>query len=38
MNYLHYEELKRKWVAKHPNATSQEYHIAMIAIAWKLGI
>lgn len=38
MSYDLYEFLKREWIAKHPNATHEEYQRAMREIAKKAGI
>lgn len=33
-----YEDLKRKWVAEHPEATSEQYEAAIREIAQRLEI
>lgn len=38
MSYHQYEILKAEWIAKHPDATPQEYQKAMTAIARKCGV
>lgn len=35
MSYFLYEQLKAEWIAKHPNATQQQYEKAMRLIAKK---
>jgi len=37
-NFERYEQLKREWVASHPEATPEEYEQAMFALAEKEGI
>jgi hypothetical protein len=38
MSYQQYEQLKREWIEKHPNATPAQYQKAMQVIARKCGI
>jgi hypothetical protein len=38
MSWGLYEILKQEWINKHPNATSEQYQKAMIAIAKKCGV
>lgn len=38
MSYTTYELMKQEWIAKHPNASHQEYQKAMQIIAKKAGI
>ena len=37
-NYQKYEQLKKEWVAGNPNATNEEYQVAMRRIAEKCGV
>jgi len=36
--YVKYEQLKKEWIAANPNATNQEYQVAMRRIAQKCGV
>lgn len=38
MSYSAYEQMKRAWIAAHPDATPAEYEQAMREIARKAGV
>lgn len=38
MSYTTYELMKQEWIAKHPNATHEQYQQAMREIAKRLGV
>jgi len=38
VSYSTYELMKQEWIAKHPNATHEQYQQAMQKLAKKAGI
>jgi hypothetical protein len=37
-DYTDYEQAKREWQARHPDATPEQYQVAMMRIAARMGL